>query len=528
MSAGTEEVTAGTVIFADGSGVTFGLNASTLTASVKTDYQTSGAYLTTAALSNHSHGNPTLALTNLTGTTASASNGLTLSLSAANQNLTAANGGYAFQTLSFSNAQGVSFATSAGSAIVGSVETSYAASNHSHGNPTLALTNLSGTTASASNGFTLSLSAGAGGAGDGGNIIAAGTRTAHSLSTVIFSNANGISFNLDTVAGSIITASYTVPTVTNSSMTVSDAATSGTLARLAFTNLNGVTLSLSSGAAGLHTIVGSHNAITTARASTDAIGLNTAQSNVTWTVNSSGLSLDARGYAGTGTSATNASVTLNSNGLAISVAAAGGGFTRSRFNPFMEAVAVATQFGQGSLHIHPIPDPEAFQFDRMLFDVQGTQATNSNSSGSITISMWAGLYTRNVSTLSLVASASTSNALSISGTVRSSLNNGARVLSMGWTTTIAQNDLWLGIVSRTTSAGANIYTLSQYAASDINSDFSGLFGVANNASNQNVLGLGTYSASTSGIPGSIAFSDIRGTASGVLRVPMYYFVSQTA
>jgi hypothetical protein len=221
-------------------------------------------------------------------------------------------------------------------------------------------------------------------------------------------------------------------------------------------------------------------------------------------------------------------VTLNSNGLAISVAAAGGGFTRSRFNPFMEAVAVATQFGQGSLHIHPIPDPEAFQFDRMLFDVQGTQATNSNSSGSITISMWAGLYTRNVSTLSLVASASTSNALSISGTVRSSLNNGARVLSMGWTTTIAQNDLWLGIVSRTTSAGANIYTLSQYAASDINSDFSGLFGVANNASNQNVLGLGTYSASTSGIPGSIAFSDIRGTASGVLRVPMYYFVSQTA
>jgi hypothetical protein len=41
------------------------------------------AFLTTAALSNHSHGNPTLALTNLSGTTASASNGLTLSLSAA-------------------------------------------------------------------------------------------------------------------------------------------------------------------------------------------------------------------------------------------------------------------------------------------------------------------------------------------------------------------------------------------------------------------------------------------------------------
>lgn len=69
--------TSGTVVFSNSNGVTFGTNAQTITATVKTDY------LTTAALSNHSHGNPTLALTNLSGTTASASNGLTLSLSAA-------------------------------------------------------------------------------------------------------------------------------------------------------------------------------------------------------------------------------------------------------------------------------------------------------------------------------------------------------------------------------------------------------------------------------------------------------------
>jgi hypothetical protein len=59
--------------------------------------------------------------------------------------------------------------------------------------------------------------------------------------------------------------------------------------------------------------------ITTARASTDAIGLNTAQSNVTWTANSSGLSIDARGYAGTATGATNASVTANSGGVSVAV-----------------------------------------------------------------------------------------------------------------------------------------------------------------------------------------------------------------
>jgi hypothetical protein len=42
-----------------------------------------GNYITTGAQSDHSHGNPTLNLTNLSGTTASASNGLTISLSAA-------------------------------------------------------------------------------------------------------------------------------------------------------------------------------------------------------------------------------------------------------------------------------------------------------------------------------------------------------------------------------------------------------------------------------------------------------------
>lgn len=65
--------------------------------------------------------------------------------------------------------------------------------------------------------------------------------------------------------------------------------------------------------------------LTTARASNDAIGLNTAQTNVTWTVNSSGISLNGAGYAGTGFSGTNASATLNSNGLQLSVGAGGGG-----------------------------------------------------------------------------------------------------------------------------------------------------------------------------------------------------------
>jgi hypothetical protein len=87
------------------------------------------------------------------------------------------------------------------------------------------------------------------------NPAASGSNGSFTFQTLSFSNANGVSFG--TSAGSAITASYTVPTVTNSSWTISDSATSGTVGRLAFTNLNGVTLSLSTGAGGSHTIVGS-------------------------------------------------------------------------------------------------------------------------------------------------------------------------------------------------------------------------------------------------------------------------------
>jgi hypothetical protein len=125
LSAGTTSSNATGVVFSNSGGVSFGLSGNTVTATVATNYQSPGAYLTTArasndavglntaltangvswtvnssglslnvpaflttaALSNHSHGDPTLALTNLSGTTASASNGLTLSLSAAAQSV---------------------------------------------------------------------------------------------------------------------------------------------------------------------------------------------------------------------------------------------------------------------------------------------------------------------------------------------------------------------------------------------------------------------------------------------------------
>jgi hypothetical protein len=167
VSAGTLSANRSDITFSNSNGVSFGLETNgIITGTVKTDY------LTTAALSNHSHG------------------------------VSFTSGSTVFQTLSFTNSNGISF-NSGTQGIFGSHNalTTAAASDHSHGNPTLALTNLTGTTASNSAGLTLSLSAAAAGAA----VInfSAGT-TSSNIGSVVFSNSNGVSFGLN---ASTITAS---------------------------------------------------------------------------------------------------------------------------------------------------------------------------------------------------------------------------------------------------------------------------------------------------------------------------------
>lgn len=167
FSAGATSGNLASVTFANSNGVSFGLNAGTITATVATNYQSAGAYLTTARASTDAIGLNSALTANGVSMTANSS-GLSLNFPA--------------------------FLTTA------------ANSTHSHGNPTLALTNLSGSTASASNGFTLSLSAAAPGAGGSLN-VSAGT-TSNNLTNLVFSNGNNVSFGIN---GSTVTASVAAP-----------------------------------------------------------------------------------------------------------------------------------------------------------------------------------------------------------------------------------------------------------------------------------------------------------------------------
>ena len=213
-------------------------------------------YITTGALSNHTHGNiQTVAIAGSNLTYSSASDGLTLSIP--------------------------NFLTTA------------ALSNHSHTQYAGTGTTVTGANVTLnSNGLILDITGG-GGAADGFNILAAGTQTAVSNTTVMFSNSNGVSFGMS--GNSRITASYSQSTHDHPYISTVNST--------------------------LFQSVGAY--LTTARASTDAIGLVTAGTNITWTANSDGLSINAAGYAGTTTAGTNVGLTVNSLGIRASVDTAG-------------------------------------------------------------------------------------------------------------------------------------------------------------------------------------------------------------
>ena len=94
------------------------------------------------------------------------------------------------------------------------------------------------------------------------------------------------------------------------------------------------------------------------------------------------------------------------------------------------------------------------------------------------------------------------------------------------TTTLTAGDYWLGFVSRTTSGGTN-GSYSHLIASNIASNFLGHFGSSHNTTYQMTLGQGVYTATTSGMPSSVGFTQIRGSDSMARRAAFIMFASGT-
>lgn len=420
-------------------------------------------------------------------------------------------GTIALSSIIINGSGGVSAGISNGSVIV-------------HG-PDLTSLSVTGALSASSNGSTISLGVGTVTASATSNTTQGSSGTIN-LNGLIFQGAGAASVGISN--GSVV---ISAPNAGAGNVTFSAGANSAGLASVVFSNSNGVSFGLNGstitasaagggGGVGLGVSTMGNTAGTTGTVTTGNVAL-VGSGVVSLSQSSSGSNATISILAPATSSLVGASgISISTNGSTISVYNP----PMSGFNPYADIEKQAGQYGQASLQFDPVRAPN-FVMDRIVLPLINTNS--SNSSGSHTLSFWVGLYSRNASTLSLVFSASSSTALTHSGTGGSySLYSGNRLFTIAASQTITQGDYWVGFVSRTTSGGAN-GSYSNLIASNIASNFLGYFGSSHNTTVQLTLGQGVYTATTSGIPGSVAFSQIRGSDSQARRAAFIMFANST-
>lgn len=252
------EGSTGNIVFANANNITFGFNNSTVTASAGLTQSTQPV---AASASNGSFLFSTLAFSNANGITFGTSAGSIISAShnaltsQSNQAASASNGSFTFQTLGFSNANNVTFGTSAGGIVTASVAAAGAGSvNFSAGTTS---NNLASVTFANANGITFGLNAGTITASHNGltsqsNQAASASNGSFTFQTLGFSNANGVTFG--TSAGSIVTASVGAGVAAGS---LAAGGSTMALGQVVFSNSNGISFSLNGS-----TVTASHDALT--------------------------------------------------------------------------------------------------------------------------------------------------------------------------------------------------------------------------------------------------------------------------
>jgi len=245
--------TSGTVVFANGSGVSFGYNAQTITASVAAGATATGNLgAISAAGSSVSGGTVVWSNSNnvsfgMNGSTITAS--ASYSQSTSPSAVVAAGGTITSGSVSFLNGSGVSFGVN-GQTVTASVAAGATATGNLGGVGAAGGTGTSGTVVwSNSNNVSFGYNAGtitasasfAGGAG----VAISASNSLHSTGTVSFANSNGLAFGL---ANGTMTGSYTQgPGSAFSALGVTAGAGSAYLVALQFENTNGVSFAMTNG-----------------------------------------------------------------------------------------------------------------------------------------------------------------------------------------------------------------------------------------------------------------------------------------
>ena len=517
---GANSISTGTIRFTNANGVSFSINGQTLSASVAAQSVQTQSLIAALYDGANSISTGTVRLSNsngisfgINGQTLTAShNGLT---SQSNQNVTAGNGGFAFQTLSFSNANGVSFGTSAGSAITASHN-----AITSQTNQTLGLYAVSNTTGQSSSttvdARTLSFhGAGIASVGYSGGSVVISVPSGGGAGDGVVSLGMSTEGNTAGTTGTVSSGRYIMVGSGPISLSQSLNGQSGTLSIL-----GPATSSLS--ATGIVSISVNGSTISIGAASLGAYAVSNTTQSSSGTVD--GRSISFHGAGGVSVGVSNGSVVISG-----ATGGGGGGGTATMWQPFNEGVNVLGQRGNASWAIAPLPTPPTaaggiVSIDRVCFPI--LFSNSSNSTGTATVSISFGMYTKNGASLSLAHSTTGTLDVTYSGTVNNSTYAGIRLMTVPWTTTFGDDRYYVAVATRTTTGGTNC-TISQVLISQMNSNFSGLFGQNSNRSNQWPVGWGNFSASSTGFPNPMPISQIDGTASLAARPPSWFMINGT-
>ncbi len=199
-------------------------------------------------------------------------------------------------------------------------------------------------------------------------------------------------------------------------------------------------------------------------------------------------------------------ITLSQNAQTIEIIGANTG-TMSVYQPsFIPGGMNARQFGQSSVHLDPVMIPNYVSATRADVVLSCSVSTSSNSSWAATLSYIFGIYTKNVSTLSLASSGGTVFNVTNTAAVSFSSLHGVKYFSIPININMTPGNYWFAHHSITTSGNTNWYTMSNFCAGgNVNS---GLFGGASTGTFQYLLGMGHFSVQTAAFPNAIGFTDI--------------------
>jgi hypothetical protein len=252
------------------------------------------------------------------------------------------------------------------------------------------------------------------------------------------------------------------------------------------------------------------------------------------TLYSAGVSTDGNTAGSTGM-VSNRIVYVGSNGITLSQSTGGASSatitingpqaTLNLWNPYPGMGVAPFAMQNATLRFQPM-EVEQFVSATVLRHLGSfSVSSSSNSSWGGTISIHYGIYTKNVSTMSLASSGSVTYAFT--NTSSNSFNNlhGQRNFSVPINLSMTPGDYFVGHIVRTSTVNANSWTMSNVMGSVTNAAFSGEFMIVTSNSNQRALGLGIYSVSVSTLPTAVGFSELTGSGQSSMFSQAFLFGS---